>query len=730
MNFSIQSIIQNRKDIIILKSKELIYPIMNRAIIVIAAIMATGIFIISYGGICFLKIPDSNTENEVIYVRSETKPSNIIENIPSLTKSPSSPPETLLRAINTIPISDVLNELTTKLEVLDSVIGKALPKGKNVYGNVFTDKDQEQLKAYIQYVRGFAPNKVKRICEIGFAGGHSAVTLLLASGAPEYIGFDIWDRADYENAAWDHVTNLFPNVKFTLVKGDSTITVPAFKDKYMCDILHVDGAHHAHYPQADLTNMQQLASPENLLFADDCCTSWPAVYKAWESGMKQGYIKEYGRHTTNHMFRRTYKGWCVGFYEKQTNTSTSISTSNEKKAPQETKLTFDSIKSNMISGRVLEIQDPCDSYIVPDIVTKKNITISEYVAFSYKGNCKITQYPSIKGIDVMIYNNQDIDFLQGLDFNTIIVSRKVLSNYEEKIMPLLSNDGKIVIIGENNGDLSSEFKKKYAISSSTVISTSLIIANIKQQKNQYPRKIYDGTTIIMLAHSLKRGVNLDTIAKAYSKYTGIHQIIFIWNNPTILDVPFHHFSNISNAILFGRAKYNSLINRYKIVKYAQTSGILLLDDDIVLSQQGLSCFNKAFNKYPDRVIGVERRHYRMNNNGTYNYILGKSKFSIVIGKLLMFNRKYVDKYVANEKVVKWVDNYKCDDILICAMVSSITKFGPVGLVGNALYTSLDAADGLEFLSNWHTKRDACVNNAAEIFQTPFPFVESTSDFQC
>ena len=71
----------------------------------------------------------------------------------------------------------------------------------------------------------------------------------------------------------------FPTRDIKLIKGDSTKTVlqnaQELSDK--CDLIHVDGAHHADYPKTDLINMAALAAKHNLLFIDDCTESWPAV---------------------------------------------------------------------------------------------------------------------------------------------------------------------------------------------------------------------------------------------------------------------------------------------------------------------------------------------------------------------------------------------------------------------------------------------------------------------
>ncbi|CAC5419927.1 unnamed protein product [Mytilus coruscus] len=177
-------------------------------------------------------------------------------------------------SFNETGIADTLFNL---LNDLDAAIRKKAPERK-IYGNIYSGKGRMQILSYISAVKEFSKkHPIRTVCEIGFAGGHSATLFLLSTTSANYTGFDMWDQSVYENTAIDWVRKQFNRRHITLIKGDSTKTVPQFKGT--CDLIHIDGAHHAHFPQTDMKNMARVASENNLLLMDDCSKSWPAVLK-------------------------------------------------------------------------------------------------------------------------------------------------------------------------------------------------------------------------------------------------------------------------------------------------------------------------------------------------------------------------------------------------------------------------------------------------------------------
>ncbi|CAC5416554.1 unnamed protein product [Mytilus coruscus] len=128
-----------------------------------------------------------------------------------------------------------------------------------------------------------------------------------------YTGFDMWDPPVYENTAIEWVKKQFESQRKTLIKGDSTKTVPQFQGK--CDIIHIDGEHHAHFPETDMKYMARVASVNNLLLVDDCSKSWPSVLKAGRLKKKNDLLNNIKMHVPEGwIYRGAQKGWCIGSY--------------------------------------------------------------------------------------------------------------------------------------------------------------------------------------------------------------------------------------------------------------------------------------------------------------------------------------------------------------------------------------------------------------------------------
>lgn len=112
-----------------------------------------------------------------------------------------------------------------------------------------------------------AAKEVKRICEIGFNMGHSAALWLTSNKAAHVVMFDLWDHS-YGAPAESILQARFPG-RLTVIKGDSTTTVPAYiaaNPGTYCDIVSVDGDHSFPGALADLVNMVKLAQPANAQF--------------------------------------------------------------------------------------------------------------------------------------------------------------------------------------------------------------------------------------------------------------------------------------------------------------------------------------------------------------------------------------------------------------------------------------------------------------------------------
>jgi hypothetical protein len=134
------------------------------------------------------------------------------------------------------------------------------------------------------------------IGEIGFNAGFSAQAFLNASPSSQVISFDLVEHG-YTRVAKKLVDAKFPG-RHTLIKGDSTKTVPEFKlrnSNLTFDLVFIDGGHAYEVARADLQNMMSLSHSKTAVVIDDL-TPWyrwgKGPTRAWCEAIRDGIIQQ------------------------------------------------------------------------------------------------------------------------------------------------------------------------------------------------------------------------------------------------------------------------------------------------------------------------------------------------------------------------------------------------------------------------------------------------------
>lgn len=132
------------------------------------------------------------------------------------------------------------------------------------------------------------------IGEVGFNFGCSSYAFLRNNPNAHVVSFDIGEHS-YLDLAKGFIDQEFPG-RHTLVRGDSTVTLPDFAQKYpdtRFDMAFIDGGHAYEVAQADIRNMQPLCREGAAVVMDDL-TPWyywgegPA--RAWTEAVTDGAI--------------------------------------------------------------------------------------------------------------------------------------------------------------------------------------------------------------------------------------------------------------------------------------------------------------------------------------------------------------------------------------------------------------------------------------------------------
>lgn len=116
----------------------------------------------------------------------------------------------------------------------------------------------------------------KKVCEIGFNAGHSALLLLLSreySVNLEFLIFDIC-RHKYTEPCLEYIKKEFSDVKFEIVGGNSIIKIPEWikqnsEQSGSFDVVHVDGGHSEDCIKNDFENADKLVKKGGIIIIDD-----------------------------------------------------------------------------------------------------------------------------------------------------------------------------------------------------------------------------------------------------------------------------------------------------------------------------------------------------------------------------------------------------------------------------------------------------------------------------
>ena len=183
-------------------------------------------------------------------------------------------------------------DITKKYYSLRSILQQC---GEPPEGNCFYYHESLEEFKELQSKRSnilYYAKDAKKICEIGFNAGHSAVLLFESSAKDAHILFFELGNHSYMNPCYQYVKGEYPQTS-NLIVGDSRETFLA----YICDhpeelgtydIVHVDGGHEESVFLSDIKNAIKLVKKGGIIIVDD--TQIPYIRKWVDDSAKDGSI--------------------------------------------------------------------------------------------------------------------------------------------------------------------------------------------------------------------------------------------------------------------------------------------------------------------------------------------------------------------------------------------------------------------------------------------------------
>lgn len=251
-------------------------------------------------------------------------------------------------------------------------------------------------------------------------------------------------------------------------------------------------------------------------------------------------------------------------------------------------------------------------------------------------------------------------------------------------------------------------------------------------------------TIVVMAHSLERRENYEILLSCYGQMTSVvDKVIFVWNNVgTLCPLDFSRRLDPVTIELW-TAKENLLTNRFEAPRQvAKTNAIIVVDDDVLISAGLVHGMLRLWEDCKrDCVVALDQR-YADPVRKVYGYGPPQRRpANLAITKTFLVNRKFLDMYMADTKLVARASapGSVCEDISLSLAVTNYSGTVPSFVPGEwrgtpdttkpqlfatpdgkKIGTRHDLPDpgALSSGDNFHARRSNCVDWVLNHFGAP------------
>ena len=224
------------------------------------------------------------------------------------------------------------------------------------------------------------------------------------------------------------------------------------------------------------------------------------------------------------------------------------------------------------------------------------------------------------------------------------------------------------------------------------------------------------TTVVLMGYQAKRKSNYEAIFNAYSNMSSVlDQVVFIWNNDIIQPPHVPQHTKVPIRLLLSHS--NHMYNRFNVCNVVKTPSMLIVDDDVLLSEYMIASMIRTHVKYPQSLIGLDYRSF--DASGKYLTTRSPPERTLVIGKTMMFRVHYAKAFINNNLLL--AASNPCEDSDDLAMNFLIRAKGHLPVVLSPRKrdrTYLNDVGGLSNTrkwSKWMKDRSQCVRWIQGVF---------------
>uniref|UniRef100_H0XCA2 Exostosin-like 2 n=2 Tax=Otolemur garnettii TaxID=30611 RepID=H0XCA2_OTOGA len=268
-----------------------------------------------------------------------------------------------------------------------------------------------------------------------------------------------------------------------------------------------------------------------------------------------------------------------------------------------------------------------------------------------------------------------------------------------------------------------------------------LLPNVKEDKMLMLRRdlksqgksAQDSFTLIMQTYN--RTDLLLRILNHYQAVPHLHKVIVVWNNigEKGPDELWNSLGPHPVPVIFKQQTANRMRNRLQVFPELETSAVLMVDDDTLISAQDLVFAFSVWQQFPDQIVGFVPRKHVSTASGVYSYggfelqtsSLGNGdQYSMVLIGASFFNSKYLELFQKQPAAVHALidETQNCDDIAMNFIIAKhIGKTSGV-FVKPVLMSNMEKESNSGYSGMWHRaehflQRSYCINKLVSIYDS-------------
>lgn len=203
---------------------------------------------------------------------------------------------------------------------------------------------------------------------------------------------------------------------------------------------------------------------------------------------------------------------------------------------------------------------------------------------------------------------------------------------------------------------------------------SLLSLQLREEDDEAYRLVQCSVRV----NTFRRNDLLFNFVNHYSECPCVRDIAVVWSD--LDNQPPRWLEDRRPRVFVERHSEDSLNNRFHALEEPTMPAIFSVDDDVIVSCEGLASMLLAWRASPDQMIGPAPR--LISRDGRYLrwwHVWWNGRYNFVLTKIAVFHKKYLQAYYSPRlsQIRQHVDQHRnCEDIAMSFVVANATRGPP------------------------------------------------------